>query len=122
MYGLHIVDERRSLWSELRSWHSGIHDPWISIGDYNAISNVTDREIGSLVQDWEIRDFNNFMEDAGIVEMKSTERNYTWTNGHTYSKLDRALVNTEWMLYMPHLEVLVMEPACSDHSPLSIKL
>ncbi|XP_070014516.1 uncharacterized protein [Nicotiana sylvestris] len=32
--------------------------------------------------------------------------------------IDRALGNAEWMMQMPHLEVRVMDPGCSDHSPL----
>ncbi|XP_019258924.1 PREDICTED: uncharacterized protein LOC109237119 [Nicotiana attenuata] len=54
--------------------------------------------------------------------MKTSGRSFTWTNGHTYSKIDRALINAEWMLAMPHLEVWIMDPHCSDHSPLSIAL
>lgn len=41
---------------------------------------------------------------------------------HPYSKIDRTLINTEWMLAMPHLEIWIMDPYCSDHSPLSIAL
>ncbi|XP_070057556.1 uncharacterized protein [Nicotiana tomentosiformis] len=70
----------------------------------------------------EIRDFNEFIEDIGLTEMKTSGRSFTWTNGHTYSKIDRALVNAEWILTMPHLKVWVMDPSCFDHSPLSITL
>ncbi|XP_075079358.1 uncharacterized protein LOC142164747 [Nicotiana tabacum] len=48
-------------------------------------------------------------------------RKYTWTNNHVYSKIDRAIVNGEWMTTMPTLQVRVMEPYFSDHSPLSIQ-
>ncbi|XP_059315493.1 uncharacterized protein LOC132066132 [Lycium ferocissimum] len=47
-------------------------------------------------------------------------KEYTWTNGHTYSILDRGLVNAEWMLNLQYSEILIMEPGCSDHSPLCI--
>lgn len=45
VYGLHTVEKRRSLWNELRSWHSGQQGPWISIGNYNAISSNNDGEV-----------------------------------------------------------------------------
>ncbi|XP_075086529.1 uncharacterized protein LOC142169193 [Nicotiana tabacum] len=88
--------------------------------DYNAIRSWEDRPIGNTVQELEIMDFNNFIDDIALVEMRTSGRSFTWTNGHTYSKIDRALVNAEWMLQMPHLEVRLMDPVCSDHSSLSI--
>ncbi|XP_019263540.1 PREDICTED: uncharacterized protein LOC109241270 [Nicotiana attenuata] len=81
------------------------------MGDYNAIRSGEDRRIGNLVQEAEIRDFNDFIEHNVLTEIRTTGRNFTWTNGHTYSRIDRALVNAEWMLQMPHLEVRVMDPA-----------
>ncbi|PHT36750.1 hypothetical protein CQW23_24450 [Capsicum baccatum] len=70
----------------------------------------------------EVKDFNDFMVDAGIFEMNTTGRGYTWSNRHTYSKIDRAVVNEEWVLNFPYLETVVMVPGISDHSPLSIEL
>ncbi|XP_019235367.1 PREDICTED: uncharacterized protein LOC109215708 [Nicotiana attenuata] len=81
-----------------------------------------DRPVGNPVQELEFRDFNEFIESTGLAETKTSGRSFTWTNGHTYSKIDRALINAEWMLAMPHLEVWIMDPHCSDHSPLSIAL
>ncbi|XP_070001878.1 uncharacterized protein [Nicotiana sylvestris] len=62
------------------------------------------------------------MTSNGLAELKSNGRRYTWTNGSTYSKIDRAIINTDWLLSMPQNEVWVMDPHCSDHSPLSIGL
>ncbi|XP_075074715.1 uncharacterized protein LOC142162281 [Nicotiana tabacum] len=88
------------------------------MGDYNAIRAGEDRPIGSPVQESEIRDFNDFIEHNNLTEIRTTGRNFTWTNEHAYSRIDRALENAEWMMQMPHLEVRVMDPGCSDHSPL----
>lgn len=52
--------------------------------------------------------------------LKHIGRDYTWTNVHTYSRIDWRIVNTNWMLSMPSTEVQIMDPGCSDHSPLSI--
>lgn len=38
------------------------------------------------------------MVDAGMIELKAIEREYTWSNGCIYSKIDQAVVNAEWML------------------------
>ncbi|XP_019265727.1 PREDICTED: uncharacterized protein LOC109243273 [Nicotiana attenuata] len=122
VYGLHSIEDRRSMWSELTRLHSIQQGPWLIMGDYNAIRSIEDRPVGNTVQDQEVRDFNEFIEDTGVTEMKTNGRKFTWTNGHTYSKIDRALINADWMLVTAQMEVLVMDPHCSDHSPLSITL
>ncbi|KAK4736876.1 hypothetical protein R3W88_000573 [Solanum pinnatisectum] len=72
------------------------------------------------MQEVEIRDFDNYMRDTSMTILKHKDRDYTWKNRHTYSRIDWALVNTKWMLNRPNLEVQILDPGCSDHSPLSI--
>ncbi|XP_019242474.1 PREDICTED: uncharacterized protein LOC109222588 [Nicotiana attenuata] len=120
VYGLHTVEDRRKLWRDLLQVNSKVLGAWIIMGDFNAIRSREDRPIGNLVQEMEVKDFNKFVEDAILAELRTNGRSFTWTNGHTYSRIDRALVNAEWMLKMPHLGVCVMDSGCSDHSPLSI--
>lgn len=55
-----------------------------------------------------------------LTELPSVGRQFTWTNGHVFSKIDKAIINAEWMTNMAPIQVLVMEPLFSDHSPLSI--
>ncbi|KAH0649268.1 hypothetical protein KY285_034516 [Solanum tuberosum] len=60
--------------------------------------------------------------DTGLQEMKTVGGTYNWTNGHTCSRIDRALVNAEWMIQMPIMEVNILRPGVSNHSPLKIAL
>ncbi|XP_019256264.1 PREDICTED: uncharacterized protein LOC109234650 [Nicotiana attenuata] len=94
----------------------------VVIGDFNAILEVEDRTHGTVVQDQEIRDFREFMEESGMTELKAIGRSFTWTNSHVFSKIDRAIVNGEWMSKMPITQVHVLDPYFSDHSPLCIEL
>ncbi|WMV55577.1 hypothetical protein MTR67_048962 [Solanum verrucosum] len=55
-----------------------------------------------------------------MIELKGIGRWFTWTNGHVYSTIDRALVNAAWTLRLDHNEVMVMDPGCYDHTPLSV--
>ncbi|KAG5613918.1 hypothetical protein H5410_013742 [Solanum commersonii] len=59
---------------------------------------------------------------TNLSELKSIGRTYTWSNGRTCSKIDRAIVNGEWMLNMIPMEVTVLNPGTSDHSHLSLEL
>lgn len=47
------------------------------MGDYNAIRAVEDKINGSTVHENEIRDFNNFLIDTGMCEMRTVGREYT---------------------------------------------
>ncbi|KAF3613977.1 hypothetical protein T459_11523 [Capsicum annuum] len=77
---------------------------------------------GSPVTDNEIKDFAQFLGDHKLTELWSVGRRYTWTNGHVFSKLDRAIVNAEWVQRFPNVEAIVMDPRCSDHSPIGIEV
>ncbi|XP_019229272.1 PREDICTED: uncharacterized protein LOC109210327 [Nicotiana attenuata] len=90
------------------------------MGDYNAVLNDQDRQHGSMIQDMETKDFKEFMKDTEMNELQTVGREYTWTNNHTYSRIDRGLVNANWMLTMPSLKIQVLEPSVSDHSPLKL--
>ncbi|XP_033514857.2 uncharacterized protein [Nicotiana tomentosiformis] len=92
------------------------------MGDFNAILNVEDRVHGTKVQDAETRDFGKFMVEAGMTELQIIGRSYICSNNHTYSRIDRSIVNSNWMTIMPPLLVQVMDYIFSDHSPLCIEL
>lgn len=54
--------------------------------------------------------------------MKSIGRKYTWINGHVYSKIDSAIVNFVWIKINSHIEAIVIDPECSDQTPITIHL
>ncbi|XP_019261589.1 PREDICTED: uncharacterized protein LOC109239475 [Nicotiana attenuata] len=122
IYGLHTIKDRLNLWKKLRQIHSMQQGPWLAMGDYNAVLHAQDRQHGSEIQDVKTKDFKEYMNDTGMNELQYVGRNYTWTNNHTYSRIDRALVNASWMMTMPNLKVQVLEPLVSDHSPLKLMI
>ncbi|KAH0648399.1 hypothetical protein KY285_033647 [Solanum tuberosum] len=82
-----------------------------SYGDYNIVASINDRLVGSPVLEVEMADFKEHLHDTGTVDLKQVGRNFTWTNSR---------VNSDWMHHMTHMEVMVMDPGVSDHSPLSV--
>ncbi|XP_019267285.1 PREDICTED: uncharacterized protein LOC109244618 [Nicotiana attenuata] len=122
VYGLHTIKDKRTMWDKLRQINSNQQGPWLAMGDYNAVLYVTHRQHGSEVQDMEVKDFKEYMMDTGMSELQYVGRGYTWTNNHTYSRIDRGLVNTEWMMTMPSLKIQVLEPLISDHFPLKLMI
>nr|XP_016486070.1 PREDICTED: uncharacterized protein LOC107806429 [Nicotiana tabacum] len=104
VYGFHTIEDRRWLWEDLRSIESSHQVPWLSMGDYNAVLHVEDMKYGNPVTEIETKDFSDYLFDTGVTEMQSAGREYTWTNTHIYSKINRALVNSEWFIKYHHLE------------------
>ncbi|KAF3644932.1 hypothetical protein FXO38_19905 [Capsicum annuum] len=94
----------------------------LCMGDFNAMLNGNDKLNGSPVQEGEIKDFVEFLADTHMIELKVVDREYTWTKGHTCSRIDQAPVNVEWMVHMSMLEVIILPPWISDHSSLSLEL
>ncbi|PHT81296.1 hypothetical protein T459_14311 [Capsicum annuum] len=114
------VDSKKLLWVKLKQIESSQQGPWLAMGDFNAIQKVEHRLIGSTVQEAEIKDFESFLIENNILVLRTTGREFSWTNGHTYTMIDWALVNISWMLDMPTSEVILLDPGYSDHSPLSL--
>lgn len=70
------------------------------MGDFNAVLSQEDRLIRRHVQGGEIKDFRECLIDCNLAEVPSVGRQYTWTNGHVYSRINRAIANAEWMVQM----------------------
>lgn len=63
------------------------------MGDFNSIVSQKDGVVGSEVQKYELKGFRNFVLDCHISELPTVGRFFTWTNGHGYSRINKALVN-----------------------------
>ncbi|XP_019235063.1 PREDICTED: uncharacterized protein LOC109215446 [Nicotiana attenuata] len=120
IYEQHTVEDRRSLRSHLRGIANGIQDLWLVMGNFNTILRPDDRVNGNVVTEAEARDFNDFIVDTGMGELKTVDRSFTWTNSHIFSRIDRAIGNAEWMIHMDHIEVQILDPHFSDQSPLCV--
>ncbi|XP_070023455.1 uncharacterized protein LOC142179614 [Nicotiana tabacum] len=90
--------------------------------DFNAVLTSQDQLHGTIMQDMETKDFRECMSDTGINELPAVGRDYTWTNNHTYSRIDRGLVNMDWMITIPSKSIQILEPSFSDHSPLKLTI
>ncbi|PHT95759.1 hypothetical protein T459_03641 [Capsicum annuum] len=73
---------------------AALASPHVVMGDFNTILRSDDRVMGSQVIDSEVMDFNNFIQDTGLMELKR--------NGLSVG--------------------ICVDPQLSDHSPLCIEL
>ncbi|XP_019234784.1 PREDICTED: uncharacterized protein LOC109215219 [Nicotiana attenuata] len=110
------------MWSSLRNREKQIKGAWLMMGDFNAVVGVDDRMNGREVQDHETKDFRELLEDYSLTELPTVGKSYTWTNSHVFSRIDRAIVNDQWITSMPPVQAHVMESLFSDHSPICIEI
>lgn len=115
VYAHNQSEKRTSLWSDLQRFQSGIQLPGTVAGDLNVVLSSTEK--------WN--------EDQGFMQV-GTELvmycrplgclitlgpKFTWTNSHTFCKLDRILVNNIWMNSQRDSTVQFLPAGASDHSP-----
>ncbi|XP_057247508.1 uncharacterized protein LOC130589895 [Beta vulgaris subsp. vulgaris] len=97
--------------------------PVMIIGDFNAVLHSNDRINGNPVSEAETKDFESFMNDASLLEAPTTGLFYSWNNkgeGQTRiaSRIDKALVNADWIDKFTDVVVHYRANGVSDHSPL----
>ncbi|XP_060217285.1 uncharacterized protein LOC132644699 [Lycium barbarum] len=121
VYGKNTIEERKSLWEGLLRLGPNITAPWCICGDYNTPLSCTDRIGGQGVAAHETRDLQHVVDTLNLANMKASGRLYTWSNGHVWSTIDRALCNNAWVIQHGHLTAQFRENNFSDHSPIHIE-
>ncbi|KAL0411530.1 UNVERIFIED_CONTAM: hypothetical protein Slati_3742700 [Sesamum latifolium] len=104
VYGDNEVVPRRELWQELSLLASSIvDDPWLVLGDFNAVMDMS--EVCGTSGDIRLamEDFCACIIDAGLVSLPMQGCSFTWHNcseGHRslWKCLDRMLVNDLWLM------------------------
>ncbi|KAL8476334.1 hypothetical protein ACS0TY_028855 [Phlomoides rotata] len=89
--------------------------------DFNAIRAEGERSgRGDTIDRRDIRLFDDFISSSGLIDLKLWGHFFTWykPDGSCKSKLDRIMVNKEWMEWKPDLKLKSLGRSISDHCPL----
>lgn len=123
VYGKHSIVARRPMWDTLRDVGKDGKQPWLVMGDFNSALQEEDRLGQSQKSAYATRDFQDCCLDLGLEDLRYMGAKYTWTNGHYWSKIDRALCNQPWLIEGLHATAHFLPPGCvSDHSPCVVSL
>ncbi|KAK4389648.1 putative mitochondrial protein [Sesamum angolense] len=96
--------------------------PWLILGDFNCVKSPTEKQLGTTLTWYELKDFADCCLSLGLNDAPTTGCYFTWYSNSesnpVWCKLDRVLYNNEWLeaglLYNVHFS----PPGClSDHSP-----
>ncbi|KAK7287277.1 hypothetical protein RIF29_00479 [Crotalaria pallida] len=102
VYGANDHVLRRDLWDDLREIKMAVNCPWLVSGDFNCCLDPSEKLGGNQV-DWEaMEEFRECIHDCGLQDMKFCGNLFTLCNrqydgNRIYSKLDRNLVNEDWI-------------------------
>lgn len=127
VYGFCTVVERRILWQDLLNFKAQLStdDPWCALGDFNIIRGPNESSNG---KHWTsgMLDFHDFIGLAGLTDLRSCGPCFTWWNSNsispTYKRLDRCLVDCNWLRSLPDSNSTVLQRGFSDHCPVALSL
>ncbi|XP_020271184.1 uncharacterized protein LOC109846370 [Asparagus officinalis] len=103
VYGYNNMQARKDLWTKLSLIHKSIGNiPWLICGDFNTMLCSEEKLGGSVLTDADTNDFSSFIEDCQLSHLKTIGCFFTWNNKQdqdtrVWSRLDRALVNDDWI-------------------------
>lgn len=95
------------------------------IGDFNSIRRVSERAGVSMLANYrDIQAFDSFIYDTGLVDIPLHGRNYTWykQDGRCKSRIDRVLLNNNWLSRWPNAHQVGLRRTVSDHCPLLLQI
>ena len=125
IYGHNTAPKRLPLWNDLLSLRRSL--PWILLGDFNVVRFMNERLGGD--PDWppHMEDLNSCCTEAMLEDLKATSFHYTWDNRSSGDrfltrKLDRVLVNPDWMSTFPLAKAAFLPAGSLDHSPTVVNL
>lgn len=123
VYALHSVVSKRPLWNNLVDISVRINALWLILGDFNSVLKEEKKCNGMAVSAYESKDIQDCFLTAGLSNLPSVGCFFTWSNNSVWSKLDRALVNNEWLIGGLKVQALFPPSGClSDHSPCIVSL
>ncbi|KAH7847580.1 hypothetical protein Vadar_027761 [Vaccinium darrowii] len=107
-----LIDHVGSLNSEVVIW-----------GDFNDILDAGEKRGGLLRDRWSFIRFQSFVEDCGLADLGFKGYPFTWRNNRAgvdfiESRLDRALVSSQWLLNNNQASLEHLDCVGSDHKAL----
>ncbi|KAH7841895.1 hypothetical protein Vadar_013209 [Vaccinium darrowii] len=126
VYAPNSTQGRRVLWEELGHTANASDVDWLVGGDFNAILHADEKLGGTQRQEWELTDFQQFVQQSNLIDLGYVGYPFTWNNrrvgrDNVRVRLDRFLASPSWRIQYPNAAVNHLQPGGSDHCPLLLK-
>ncbi|CAN1806221.1 Transposon TX1 uncharacterized 149 kDa protein [Linum perenne] len=118
--------DREEVWQSILAIDRDVDFPWCLIGDFNAIRNPKEKEGNRPPNIRSMRELNNFLEEARLVDIAYVGARYTWSNNQegtaeVKQRIDRGFCNTEWASIYPNGFIIHKARTESDHCPILLQ-
>ncbi|XP_056685189.1 uncharacterized protein [Spinacia oleracea] len=124
------------VWKDMQADLPPATTSWLLVGDLNEVTSHSEKSGGRDFRPSQCRDFNNFRDEAGLVDLGFSGNPFTWENMREGAalireRLDRALANAKWLDTFPHTkdkgkgkmgEVYTPRPSWTPPAPGFMKL
>jgi hypothetical protein len=124
VYGPHSDDGRSQFWDELSSIRQRWVAPWCVVGDFNIIRYPSER-LGCSRLSPAMINFSGWIDSNSLVDLPLVGGQYTWCSGSSppsMSKIDRALVSSDWEEHYSDVLLKLLPRPISDHHPLLVEV
>ncbi|GJY47483.1 RNA-directed DNA polymerase, eukaryota, reverse transcriptase zinc-binding domain protein [Tanacetum coccineum] len=122
IYAPQELSEKRMLWDYLRikicNWDGDV----VIMGDFNEVRASSER-FGSVFNKRGAKIFNEFIANAGLVEVPLGGCSFTWCHksASKMSKLDRFLISDNLLGACPGISSVSLDRYLSDHRPILLR-
>ncbi|XP_074314193.1 uncharacterized protein LOC141649400 [Silene latifolia] len=124
VYAFNEGSERLDLWDKLRTFARPC-TPWAIAGDFNTVLSPDER-LGVATKQEDMEAFVDCLADCGMTDIHATGAYFTWTNKQDpdhrkYSRLDRFLINQDWLDEFPDMNAHFHPEGIMDHTPCIVR-
>ncbi|KAF7839244.1 reverse transcriptase [Senna tora] len=121
--GAPVRSEREILWKYLSDLNIQT-EPWLLAGDFNQVTSMNEKLSHCLIIPGS-EALSETINNLGLIDIPTSGNWFTWTNGRhgddlVWERLDKCIVNTNWLNHFPDSWVEALPVVTSDHSPLII--
>ncbi|XP_057744833.1 uncharacterized protein LOC130962668 [Arachis stenosperma] len=120
VYGAHNRDAKLQVWEEMSYMARLCQVSSCYMEDFNEIVHVEERQ-GTDVLPRSAEEFRSWIQDMHLVDLPLTNRKFTWFQGHSCSRIDRALVSIEWLEEFLETRIRSEPRGLSDHCPVILE-
>ncbi|KAJ8485323.1 hypothetical protein OPV22_017808 [Ensete ventricosum] len=126
IYASNSMSDRNALWRDLVSIANSYPTvPWVVLGDFNTVRYTNEKVGARVLSECQLQHFNDCIDTAALTDMKSVGDWFSWNNQSTaerkiMARLDRCLINQEWLAVFPDSLLEYGAKLFSDHSIMHI--
>ncbi|KAJ4844968.1 hypothetical protein Tsubulata_011699 [Turnera subulata] len=112
---------RNYCWRNIEALSQEITEPWLLVGDFNAILEGLERKDRLGRQGKANVAFQQCIFEAKLIDLGSNCGDFTWKRAGDQARLDHFLCNDAWRIKNTEAAVTHLPYTCSDHRPILIK-